>query len=858
MKLIRLTLPLALATSVMAQIPEPDVVFYGRVLHQGGGEDYLMTRGQLEWRVDLGAGPSASPAFQTSVALSPMKNAAYSYQLRVPQRLAVSGLRLTEDLPGLPVADKPYQNTEIKVNGHTAKFLDPTSRSFASSRGAFRRLDLAVGGPLPDSDGDGLPDWWESKYGLDPKTANANGDPDGDKANNLAEYRAGTDPSGSDQSPRLPEEIWLSLPLGGRAAPYIHPLDRDSTPDNLTYSLGDIPEGLRFSVLPGAATGEGPRVLESGQSFTQAELEAGAVVVEDLQGRTQTHEVLLTLRDETLGHSRAFSVLNVSVAELDAVWASWQLPSSAKPEAKAVFHDASRAAVGATLRAPSGPIELEETLLASDYLAHVNVHGPDARRVMLGSSVADVLLGSGEADLLILGDGDTARGYAGADRFLAPTKGRVTITDFASSERDTLDLRAALTSTPGRPLSAYLSLVGGELRLDANGDGSGYTDLTISLPGAVFPTSDLAEHWDQGLIETGDIAPRLTLFAAVKDQAAEEGQKPGHFILRRRGDTKEPLTVPLTWSGTATSGRDFEALPSQAQFAAGQKTLEIAVRPMPDDEREPAETIQLTLAQNAAYDLADGGRASMSLIDVPTRVWLEVAEGVAYQDSLSPAQILLRRSGPLATPLTVTLQTSGRATAGIDYRRLPGAVTFPATQETLPLEIMPLATGVLSKGCEDVTLSIRPDSAYEVGASTSARIRLCQRPRNLADWLASKGSASLDAEEFLADDSDRDGLSGLVEFAFDLSPTHKQDALPVRIIRDAKGNIGLEFSRWPDVPGLQYRVEISPDLRTWREIETAKLNETILEMGTNGQERIRVLPESSTSAAYFRVNVNQN
>ena len=53
-----------------------------------------------------------------------------------------------------------------------------------------------------DTDGDGLPDWWETANGLDPyskDSANgAYGDPDGDGLDNWAEYLAGTDPNAYD------------------------------------------------------------------------------------------------------------------------------------------------------------------------------------------------------------------------------------------------------------------------------------------------------------------------------------------------------------------------------------------------------------------------------------------------------------------------------------------------------------------------------------------------------------------------------------------------------------------------------------------------------------------------------------
>jgi uncharacterized protein (DUF2141 family) len=53
-----------------------------------------------------------------------------------------------------------------------------------------------------DSDGDGLPDWWEQLYGLDPLDPNgangASGDPDNDGLNNIAEYLAQTEPMNGD------------------------------------------------------------------------------------------------------------------------------------------------------------------------------------------------------------------------------------------------------------------------------------------------------------------------------------------------------------------------------------------------------------------------------------------------------------------------------------------------------------------------------------------------------------------------------------------------------------------------------------------------------------------------------------
>lgn len=56
------------------------------------------------------------------------------------------------------------------------------------------RVDMGIDEFL-DTDSDGLPDWWETKYFASSTAANPGDDPDGDGYNNLAEYEVSTNPA---------------------------------------------------------------------------------------------------------------------------------------------------------------------------------------------------------------------------------------------------------------------------------------------------------------------------------------------------------------------------------------------------------------------------------------------------------------------------------------------------------------------------------------------------------------------------------------------------------------------------------------------------------------------------------------
>lgn len=469
----------ASAAVTRAALPEPDTVFYGRILHLGGGEEHILTNGELRWTVKPPAGSAQEP-YAVTAQLSSMKGGEMSYQVRIPGVLATAGT-LAGVLPGLTVSAPsgavPFRNTNVTVNGRPVRLADPAGITFDFSsltRGSFRRLDFIHDGSLPDADGDGMPDWWEEKYKTDPNAASASADTDHDGVSNLAEYRAGTDPSGSDQNPRIAPEILVPMPIAGRAIPVLRAVDADSSPAQLTYSTGTLPGSVRITLLASV------RPATTATTFTQADLDAGRVLITHDGTEAGELSVPLTLRDETPSHETAPTRLRLSLTAEATLWEGLGLPEAARPEVLPAIQDATRLSGTAKLRAPSGAVDL--TGSAPEFSSG------DVPRLYVGSPGADTLLGSGESDLITARNGDTVRAGKGADRLLlAGADGVVTLTDFSAAQHDVIDLRGLLVPKSGKWLPDYVQLSGTELRVDANGDGSGFTDLTVRLTNAVLP-----------------------------------------------------------------------------------------------------------------------------------------------------------------------------------------------------------------------------------------------------------------------------------------------------------------------------------------------------------------------------------
>jgi len=93
------------------------------------------------------------------------------------------------------------------------------------SCGAAQETEKVV---VLDADGDGMPDEWEKKYGLNPADpVDASLDKDGDDFTNLEEFQAKTDPTDAKDHPEYLDSLKVQLPLKETFLPFVF---RKATP----------------------------------------------------------------------------------------------------------------------------------------------------------------------------------------------------------------------------------------------------------------------------------------------------------------------------------------------------------------------------------------------------------------------------------------------------------------------------------------------------------------------------------------------------------------------------------------------------------------------------------------------------
>ncbi len=151
-----------------------------------------------------------------------------------------------------------------------------------------------------DTDGDGLPDEWEKKFGLDPNTADASLDSDGDGFTNAEEYAAGTDPTDKKSHPDYFDSLKLQLPLRETVLPFFFEKAEDLPGNRVRYYFRDPKAkndyggiGRQYNPLQGEEIGK-----------------TGYVVV-GIERKSQKVKIAATKTDKALSRTKVVAIATI-------------------------------------------------------------------------------------------------------------------------------------------------------------------------------------------------------------------------------------------------------------------------------------------------------------------------------------------------------------------------------------------------------------------------------------------------------------------------------------------------------------------------------------------------------------------
>jgi hypothetical protein len=151
-----------------ARISEPGTTFYGRVVSRLGEREFPLSTGDLQWTIAVPNQGNREYTFTTH--LEPLAEGRYSYKLTLPHQALAFDLTVGDKTIPLTAAGWRIRHVKVLVSGKEAILVAPATDEFTAGqagRAATYRIDLVLADPPVDSDGDGLPDWWEDQHGTD-------------------------------------------------------------------------------------------------------------------------------------------------------------------------------------------------------------------------------------------------------------------------------------------------------------------------------------------------------------------------------------------------------------------------------------------------------------------------------------------------------------------------------------------------------------------------------------------------------------------------------------------------------------------------------------------------------------------
>ncbi len=219
--------------------------------------------------------------------------------------------------------------------------------------------------------------------------------------------------------------------------------------------------------------------------------------------------------------------------------------------------------------------------------------------------------------------------------------------------------------------------------------------------------------------------PRVGMVATVPE-TTEGSASPAQFTVSRTGDTGSALTVNFTVdtsTGSAANGTDYTGIGTSVTIPGGASSAVINIATIDDSAVEGMELVKLTLSSNANYILSASTTATIKINDDDINTVTLAATDASASESGDPGRFTFTRTGDTTAALTVYYGIGGSANHGVDYRALPGFVTFAAGSTTATVDILPVNDSH-GEPSQTVTLQIRSAVQYAIGGTGNATVSI--------------------------------------------------------------------------------------------------------------------------------------
>jgi hypothetical protein len=155
----------------------------------------------------------------------------------------------------------------------------------------------------------------------------------------------------------------------------------------------------------------------------------------------------------------------------------------------------------------------------------------------------------------------------------------------------------------------------------------------------------------------------------------------------------QPVTVPFTVGGTATTPADYTISASPLTIPAGSTTATVTVTAATDGVAEPDESVIVTLGTPTNATLGATTVHTVNIAGIAPAVSFTAA-AQTVSEGVGTATITAQLSSPSTLPVTVPFTLSGTAASPADYTISASPLTIPAGSTTGSVTVTVVADGV--------------------------------------------------------------------------------------------------------------------------------------------------------------------